>query len=502
MPELFPHVPFTLNREPGRTQPRLLMTRFCIWREPGDLIREITLRQGINIIWSPDSKDRQSPIGHGAGKTTFCRLLRYCLGEKSFGSRDQQNLIHSAFPKGQVGLELMLNRERWAVLRSITNRSRDTVLQNRSLEELQAANSPTGIEPLLRALQDQLALGLGSLMPGGVGELEVWLAVLAWLSRDQECRFGHALNWRHPSTDSLSPVRDLSKEQRLQVVRAVIGSFTTDEYAAQAASDSNSEEIAKLTGEIEALDRQIQRIQITLKAKLGSDIALGIGELDMQMLEARARERFPEASALQSVALREARRKANARFRESNRRLTHLRAEYKSLETQIGNQEEILRTYRGQLAQSSRGIALAENEGCPICNVPLNQVLETGCRCTADTGYLENVRARRVEVLQAIEEGDSALADQKRSFGDLKKHLPIAEAQDLEAQRENKAAEEAEERCAVSSGEGSVLLVKLQELSGLLTERANAIDKNAEGTRMREEGLSRVQVIRKQNETA
>lgn len=60
--------------------PRLWVRRVVIWREPGgEAIRDVELRPGFNIVWTPDDKG----IGHGAGKTLFCRLLRYCLGEET-----------------------------------------------------------------------------------------------------------------------------------------------------------------------------------------------------------------------------------------------------------------------------------------------------------------------------------------------------------------------------------------------------------------------------------
>lgn len=49
-------------------------------------IRDIPLSKGLNIIWAEEAED-DDPVaeitGHSAGKTTFCRLLRYLLGEKT-----------------------------------------------------------------------------------------------------------------------------------------------------------------------------------------------------------------------------------------------------------------------------------------------------------------------------------------------------------------------------------------------------------------------------------
>src|SRR4051812_10139302 len=56
-----------------------------------DEIRKIPLRKGINIVWSPPGEvggdERQRGRGHAAGKTSFCRAVRYILGEKHYGNK-------------------------------------------------------------------------------------------------------------------------------------------------------------------------------------------------------------------------------------------------------------------------------------------------------------------------------------------------------------------------------------------------------------------------------
>jgi len=109
--ELFPREEMKLVPEPGRTAPRFWIRRMVIWSEPGQILREITFRPGLNIVWSPDPGETEMDaavgvIGHGSGKTTFCRLLRYCLGEETFGffavwsgeKQCQAGRLRSSFP--------------------------------------------------------------------------------------------------------------------------------------------------------------------------------------------------------------------------------------------------------------------------------------------------------------------------------------------------------------------------------------------------------------------
>ena len=102
--DLVGHADLELEPESGRSEPRLWVRRFVIWSEPGVVLREIHLRPGLNIIWAPDPADRAASadgdvtVGHGSGKTLFCRLLRYCLGEDRFAPAEQRDRIAGAFP--------------------------------------------------------------------------------------------------------------------------------------------------------------------------------------------------------------------------------------------------------------------------------------------------------------------------------------------------------------------------------------------------------------------
>jgi hypothetical protein len=488
--------------EPGRTEPRLWVKRFCIWSEPGVLVREIELRQGLNIIWSPDSRDGKAPIGHGAGKTTFCRLLRYCLGEEAFGSRDQRSRIHTAFPKGQVGAEVVLDGQQWAVLRSINGRTRDIALSGITLEQAQEDDSPTTMEPLVSAIQDQILHGVAELMPPNIASSEVWQAALAWLSRDQECRFGHALEWRHSSTESLSPVRDLSKEHILQIVRAIVGAITSEELFVQRASDFAGSDFGNKSTQIDRFDWQIQRAQSQLSAALGTDLITGIGPLDMVAIEEKIKELFPGLTQRQVTALRETKRKASVERERAQENLATLRGDLRVLESETTSTEELLATYKGQLARDNRGVVLATNSPCPICEVPLNAVLDGGCPCTADTGYLEEVRLRRKETLNKVEDFTSSLTAKKDQRRGLIARVSTAESNLAARRKAEEIAEQEQDRLFGASREGDRLLVKTKELEALVAERTEAITEGSSGKKLHEEREGQVRVIRQKTEGA
>ena len=111
-----------LDLPDGQAEPRFWVKRLVIWREAGAVIRDIQLRPGLNILWSPDPLEagsEKSGSGHGSGKSLFCRLIRYCLGEPSYAPEEQQSRIAQRFHNGLVGVELRVNGSSWSVIRSL-----------------------------------------------------------------------------------------------------------------------------------------------------------------------------------------------------------------------------------------------------------------------------------------------------------------------------------------------------------------------------------------------
>ena len=180
LPELFSHPGFSITPEAGRSEPKLWVRRLVIWAEPGRVIRDVSLKPGLNIVWSPDPGNTDAAMGHGGGKTMFCRFLRFCLGEESFAPEVQRYRIAASFPKGHVGAEILLEGQVWLVVRSIGERRRDTVMKGESLDNIFEQNpSATGIEPLRKAITDVIIGSSAELMPEAVGKSGAWEAALA-----------------------------------------------------------------------------------------------------------------------------------------------------------------------------------------------------------------------------------------------------------------------------------------------------------------------------------
>ncbi len=231
-PDLFSDRALNLKPAPGRAEPRLWVRRLIIWREPGNEVRNVELKPGFNVIWSPDDGSRRGQIGHGGGKTTFCRLLRYCLGEDSFGPEAQRRALLDAMPMGRVGAEVRLNGETWLIRRSFHPFKEDYALRGPSFAEVgDFPAEPTGMQPFRDAATQAFLADALPLIPASIGSDGAWQALLAWMTRDQECRFGHLLDWRSPDSGSRSPVSGRSRPQddREAIVRIVLNALRMEE---------------------------------------------------------------------------------------------------------------------------------------------------------------------------------------------------------------------------------------------------------------------------------
>src|ERR1700733_8963360 len=114
----FPNPP-DLRCAAGLGEPAVWLRRLVLWHDLSqEPVRNIEMRRGINIVWSPTGSDAQAvATGHAAGKTLLCRLIRYCFGEDSFADPEDTQAIQTRFPTGAVAAEIRLRGTTWAVRR-------------------------------------------------------------------------------------------------------------------------------------------------------------------------------------------------------------------------------------------------------------------------------------------------------------------------------------------------------------------------------------------------
>jgi hypothetical protein len=427
---------FGVKPEVGRTQPRLWVRKFVIWKNRETVIREFTLRPGLNIVWSPDPADQKgkatTALGHGSGKTLFCRLLRYCLGEDRFASDILRHQITYAFTEGWVGAEVVIDGTPWAVLRPIGSGRKHYAVPNVELSELISNDHPaTGIDPLVEAVETSLlTTAVSDLIRTGTPPT-AWPLSLAWLTRDQECRFDHVLDWRSSTSESDSPARTLSRENLLAALRVLIGAIDPAEY--------------RLRDEIDALDRQqkeherelahreweAKRLRAKLIAETGVEATEVPGEaLGAEFLRRAATKLLGRTSAIPLV-------NANADIDAHRAELTVAQERSQSLGkvlaavlARIPLLEAGIQRLRGELPGASAAAVSAANPLCPVCEVPIDQVLADGCKLSHDKSTLA-AKSRFQRIQDDLAVAEPALEAEKDSRASTQQELD-AVSRDIE----------------------------------------------------------------------
>jgi hypothetical protein len=435
--ELLPQATLDLRPKDGHSEPRLWVRRFVVWRSPGVIVRQETLRPGLNIVWSPDPSDlvatdgETSALGHGSGKTLFCRLIRYCLGEERFAQDAQRESISAAFTAGMVGAEVMLDGRQWAIVRSIGNERRDIAIPDGDLDALAVADvEATGMRPFLDAVEaDILSSEVAALMPGDRPR-RAWLIALAWLSRDQECRFDHVLDWRSSASDSASPARGLSRTQSLDALRTLLGTIGHEERALRVSIERH-ERVGSETRELGAHRAwEVQERTNRVCRALSLDPAtllpgpLGVDSLRQAASAAFARVALvlPTADVANIGSLRIARDDARAHE-------TTLRDGVAQLRGQIPELERLVAAIRGEMPALSFATHEALNQVCPICEVSIDRALAEGCR-------LSHKLLDPVETRQRWNERVSTLADAQRRLEESQTQRSRLEAELRRASRD------------------------------------------------------------------
>lgn len=318
--DLFPVPPLSVEVPKGLTEPRLWVRRLKIWKEPdGEVIRDIELRPGLNIIWSPDGDDDPDgggrAIGHGSGKTLFCRLLRYCLGEVRFADEVQRDAISTAFLNGVVGAEVMLDGVCWAVARPLGIGRKHFAVDAGNLDVVaKMEGTATGIEPLIDAIEAAiLGEGTSRLARLSAGQ-RAWPIALAWAARDQECRFDDVLDWRSSASgsDAPQPASGDAKGPRLLAMRAFLNAITDEEQAARRGEQDLASQLDQARRQRSFLEWDQARRVERLVHDLGlSNTSLPDMPLLLDSLKSAAKEKLAAVTKLPSgvgAELDEARR--------------------------------------------------------------------------------------------------------------------------------------------------------------------------------------------------
>lgn len=456
-PDLFPPAALSVTAPPGVTQPALWVRRLTIWRAPGDPVRNIEFGPGLNFIWSPDPADVQGPreagdLGHGAGKTLFCRLLRYCLGEDRFAPEAQRLSIGTAFLNGWISAEVMLNGVLWGVLRPLgVGRGHFAVEAALPEQIFERLDKPTSMRPLLQAIEEQiLTREVAQRLPGSPTH-DAWRIALAWLTRDQECRFDHVLDWRSADSDSDSPARGMSKGRLQDAMRVLIGAIATEEIALQDSMSAKTEAHKALLLDVSRRQWSCERTRQDIIQTLGLKLdAVPEGKLGIESLQQAARQHLAKVSQVSPGVdvsnLEELRR----RYRDAEAQVSELNKKLSGLTSSLQPQQEVLRLLRSELPFSSARIRDAEVPLCPTCEVPIDRALAEGCKLSHKVPNLAELKQKHDELKIQISNQQEVVDGVQSAIASLNQQLPSAQAgRDAVRQALSKAEKLNDERSSV-----------------------------------------------------
>lgn len=450
-PDFLPPPGLRIQPEAGRTEPRLWVRRLVLWSEPGVVLREITLRPGLNFVWSPDPAEHadvdggDSALAHGGGKTLFCRLLRYCLGEDRFASDDQRDGVVRAFPDGLVGAEVMLDGTCWAILRPMGTSRKHVAIRNGNLDNASLdAVAQNGVAPFLETVENLvLSKDVVSLIPGDRA-LHAWLVALAWLARDQECRFDRVLDWRSPDSDSDSPARGLSAIKILDALRALIGAIVPEEQKLRDEISEMEVEHQKSIQESAQRRASTDRMRFQLVTDLGlRDHELLPGLLGVEPMRQAARAelaRMTMVSDSTNVADFTALRARDEQAWSQSENLAKRLAEFDARLPEI---ERLISRIKGELPALSFSTFKSENAVCPVCEVPIDRALAEGCKLSHKLPDAVEIRARWEKHEQDLKRESDRLQDDKEGKKRISTELDSARRHAGECREQLRAAEKA-----------------------------------------------------------
>ncbi|WP_187276960.1 DUF2326 domain-containing protein [Phyllobacterium endophyticum] len=403
-----------------RAGPRLWLRRLAIFRDPHTIIRDVSLKPGLNIIWTPDMSSSGSPaLAHGSGKTTFCRLLRACLGESGYTTDVQRSRILSHLPNGMIAAEILIDGSCWVAVRPFGLPGGEFVVQAASVEEAIARgrrdSDQAFIDPML--IETFFPM-IARATPPEVSHEQVWDVLRAWLTRDQECRLADILAWRSPQTQSRSRAQVLGETAKLTMLRLALRALDAEEQTAAlrerklvvAAEDERRRQAYQQKRYLDGL--KVVRAALSAGEEVGFDDTIdqkGLVSLAEAALAEAMRADLPKPPDVGSIFAR----------------LNALNEERRTLEAQQQGAVKEADVKRGEAERYSAEANLGEidiSQGrvriCPICRVGVDEVRAKGCGISLERCDLDALRTTIADKLgkaaQLAGEADNATQEAKR----------------------------------------------------------------------------------------
>ena len=205
--------------------PRLWIERINIYNSPASegLIRSVSLRPGINIIWAKEPADGAAvgihANGHGVGKTSLCQLIRYCLADTAKAVTDLRDELQHEFSQGGVGAVIHLGEKVHSVFRFFNPHKDGLAMSGDSIDDLWGDVLTDPYRTFESLLSTELMAKVSPTSIPETGQDIEWRHLLAWVTRDQGTRFKSYYSWREGEGAGLKRPR----QDPPLVMRAALG---------------------------------------------------------------------------------------------------------------------------------------------------------------------------------------------------------------------------------------------------------------------------------------
>ncbi len=431
-----------LSPDSDRTAPALWVREVWFLRkfEADGVLRRISLRRGLNILWSKPTEgdtplfENEKLSGHTAGKSTFCRILRWLLGEASFGDEGLQTSIRRGLGDGGAAAEIVVNGRTWLVWRQFAKYSQPHCCPDSGLDELFSPDlQPAPFSDYLAALASLVDQETKATILPAARKPISWGHILPWLTRDQDCHLSSPLKWRDTASDSNA--MGTSAADRVAITRAVMHTLGSEE-----------EELGARNTDLRKQIGQAKELLIGLRHQANADLQR-VRDCDGVVIDPS----FPQFSLgelmadceRQLVKLKAEREEANdaKSLRDLQAELTQAARKRASAETAITQDEEHLELDRLTL-KNLRGTLQADEEkrmlallDAPLgrCNVLLEVAKARGCRMAHGRSidfatevelrnqqneiqaYTEGIRCREADLARRRSALDRLKADEKEA---------------------------------------------------------------------------------------
>jgi len=401
-----------------KVSPEVWVRRIVIFKQITPtpvVIRDISLKRGLNIIWAAEPEDGigGDVAGHSAGKTTLCRLLRYVLGESTYSNKANMAAIKKTFPASYIAAELYVTGQLYAVLRPLGENRNSYILKDGTVEEVIAEKGEV-------AHQESYPqkLGLGGLVENFASTSIVrtnqpidWQHVLAWCARDQEARFQNIYEWRSPRSESQSPAFRFPKSDPLFVMRVALGLFVDRELRFEETLAKSQQKLAAKEAALENARREPEywrdHEDLVLREQLRAVLPQDANEISKAAL--KTEDMFPDLhrfSAKAAYELGEKAGKAEARQSEIEKLVGPLRVELAGLDRELAAHRALLQV--GEKAGEQLAIAEthAQQSETQLENA-LNSLCGFGQVLISECKHVQDHRARLAPPLKGALVSDS-----------------------------------------------------------------------------------------------